>query len=306
MGEVRRRNQFRHDALHRHRRVTVDESGDHESDASRGSMDAMRVAFRSSDHDPISTDQISNEVTDDELTSLYPWPDDRPWVRANMVVTVDGRAQAEDGLTEGISSADDKRVFGWLRAMADVVVVGAGTVRSEGYHALRPKPQFRDLRAAQGRPPAPRLAIVTGSADLDPDSDPFTAPMNDMDVQRPLVLTTSSAPADRVRRLREIADVEICGEVQVDPHAAVDALIARHLMRILSEGGPTLLADFIAADLVDELDLTVSPLLLMQATSGLLAPSGNSTTARRVRLAHILEADSTLLLRYLLEPDTGG
>jgi riboflavin biosynthesis pyrimidine reductase len=102
----------------------------------------------------------------------YRYPNDRPWLRANMVSSLDGSA-VRDGRSEGLSSAADKEVFGVLRGLADVVLVGAGTARTEGYRALRPKEAYAGVRASLGQRPAPVLALVSGRLDLDPDSQLF-------------------------------------------------------------------------------------------------------------------------------------
>ena len=99
----------------------------------------------------------------------YRYPNDRPWLRANMVSSLDGSA-VRDGRSEGLSSAADKEVFGVLRGLADVVLVGAGTARTEGYRALRPKEAYAGVRASLGQRPAPVLALVSGRLDLDPAS----------------------------------------------------------------------------------------------------------------------------------------
>ncbi len=265
----------------------------------------MRLVFPD---DPVDDVDLDVDLNDSAhvtaaLQRAYPWPDGQRWVRANMVVTVDGRAQAGDGLTEGISSVEDKLVFGHLRADCDVVLVGAGTVRAEGYRALRPASAWRDSRVAAGRLPAPCLAIASISLDFDLDSDPFTAPMGDKDVARPIILTTQQAPADRRERLAEVADIVICGSSHIDTQVMLDSLEERGLTRILCEGGPRLLTDLLTAAVIDELDLTISPLLLMRSTGGLLdgAASAGQRSGHALRLAHIIEAKSTLMLRYLID-----
>ena len=268
----------------------------------RDSMVGMHLVYASTESGLAG--RVGSEVDESVLALAYPWPDRGSWVRANMVVTVDGRAQADDGLTANISSPEDKRVFGWLRASSDAVLVGAGTVRAEGYHAIKPREALQESRASLGQQPAPVLAIVTASADLDPRSDTFTAPAAITGVQRPLIMTTHSASLDRLRALEPHADIAICGKSSVDPHLALQTLQERGLRRIVCEGGPRLLSDFIEAGAVDELDLTISPLLLGQDTSGLLAPTGASGASHRLLLAHVLEARSTLLLRYLVRRDS--
>ena len=93
-------------------------------------------------------------------------------MRANMVTSLDGSA-VRGGRSGGLSGEDDQQVFGVLRGLADVVLVGAGTARTEGYRALRPKPAYADLRASHGQRPAPVLALVSGRLDLDPASALF-------------------------------------------------------------------------------------------------------------------------------------
>ncbi|HEX6920860.1 MAG TPA: dihydrofolate reductase family protein, partial [Actinomycetes bacterium] len=85
-----------------------------------------------------------------DLVEAYAYPTGRPWVRSNMVSSVDGSAVV-DGRSGGLSSAADKQVFGVLRGLCDVVLVGAGTARKEGYRAPRPKPDYADLRASLGQ-----------------------------------------------------------------------------------------------------------------------------------------------------------
>jgi riboflavin biosynthesis pyrimidine reductase len=176
--------------------------------------------------------------------------------------------------------------------LADVVLVGAGTVRAEGYGPVRVPQDRQRQREAAGRLPVPPLAIVTRSLDLDLAAPLFTAA-----AVRPLVLTAGSAPQDRRRAAAEVADVVVAGDDRVDMVDAVGALVDRGLTRILSEGGPHLLAELFAADLVDELCLAVAPLVTcghqLRITSGpaLATPAG-------LRVASVLEEDGFLFLRY--------
>jgi riboflavin biosynthesis pyrimidine reductase len=143
-------------------------------------------------------------------------------------------------------------------------------------------------RESNGRPPHPVFAIVTGDLDLDPASPIFTkAPV------RPIVLTTEGA-ANRTA-FDEVADVVVAGSSTVDAHAAVDALRARGLHRILCEGGPTLFGTFIAADAVDELCITIAPSLEAGDARRI---SHGETPPRDMRLATVLRSGETLLLRY--------
>jgi riboflavin biosynthesis pyrimidine reductase len=212
-------------------------------------------------------------------------------LRANMVTSVDGAA-AVAGRVGALSGTADQGVLHVLRALADVVLVGAGTIRAEGYGPDLVPPDEQRRRVAAGHPPVPRLAIVTRSLDLDLAAPLFTA----ADV-RPLVVTTAAAPGARVAAAREVADVVTVGADRVDMSAALDALAERGLRRVLSEGGPHVLAELFAAGQVDELCLTVSPRVLcgheLRVTDGAPLPRPVG-----LRLAHVLEEDDFLFLRY--------
>ena len=214
-------------------------------------------------------------------------------VRANMVSTVDGAATGGSGKSGSINGPADFRVFRVLRALADVVLVGAGTVRAEHYTPLDVPPELRDARAALGRPAALELAVVTARGDL-PDS------LLDSD-RPPLVLTSASAPLDALRaRLGPdrviVADGGTPGAV--DPRAAVAALADRGLVHVLAEGGPTLLAQLVGADVVDELCLTWSPQLVGGPAARVTALPTWFAPPRALSLLHLLHADGVLLGRW--------
>jgi len=213
-------------------------------------------------------------------------------VRANMVSSVDGAASRE-GVSEGLSGPADKRVFSVLRGLADVVLVGAGTARAEGYRPVRPRPERRQRRVASGLSPVPPLAVVSAALALDPASELFAGAE-----ARTLVLTCAAAPARRRDTLAEVADVVVCGQSTVDISAALDELADRGLRRVLCEGGPTLLATLLAAGKVDELCLSLSPLLL--AGNAPRITSGPAVAPVSARLLHLLEEDGWLFLRYAL------
>ena len=247
-----------------------------------------------------------SDLSDADLDSIYgwpQWPSPHPWLRVNMVSTVDGAAASPDGLSEGISSPADRRIFGRLRGLADAVLVGAGTVRSEGYRPARPKPDFADRRAQAGQTVVPVIAVVSRSLNLDLSLPLYTGP-----AVRTVVITSAQADSDRLKATREVCDVEMCGDASVDLQAAVRALNDRGLSRIHAEGGPTLLADLVAADLLDELLLTLSPTIaggsfptgatVPRILEGASIPSG----LRSVRLHHLLEEDSMLFASYRFQP----
>jgi len=237
------------------------------------------------------------ELSDDELLALYSADAGSPWMRVNFVATLDGAASA-GGLSGSLGGPDDLRVFDLLRRMADVVLVAAGTVRDEGYGPMVLHDADMAWRRAHGMPDHPVFAIVSGSLSLDPASRVFTAaPV------RPVVLT-SAAAADSPRgaALSAVADVVPCSAAGspdgVDTVLVRDALVELGLGTIHCEGGPSFLGSLVAADLVDELTLTIDPSL-----EGGAAPRiarGSSPSLRRMRPAHVLRgAGDVLLTRYL-------
>lgn len=227
------------------------------------------------------------DVGHDLLVAAYRYPERRR-VRANMVSSLDGSVTV-GGRAGALGSAGDAVVFDLLRGLADVVLVGAGTARVEGYRGLRPKPAYADLRRAEGQSPAPMLAVVSSRLDLDPGSTLFHGEVG--------TVVVTHAAADRAARdrLAEVADVLVAGTAQVDLAAALDALAERGLTRVLCEGGPLLLGALAAADRLDELCLTLSPRLVGGAGPRLLsAPALDVGLA----LAHLFEDDGVLLSRW--------
>ncbi len=231
-------------------------------------------------------------LTDDDLVVAYVTDRARPWLRVNFVSSLDGAVAAADGYSAGLSGSADKRVFGLLRMWCDALLVGAGTLRHEGYRALRLDPRRRQWRASQGLPEHPTLVVVSRSLDLDPAAAVFAdAPV------RPVVLTTASSPVERREALTSVAHVLVQGDVHVDFAAALGVLRSLGFGQVLCEGGPHVLGALTAADLVDELCLSVAPLLVGPGPDRITA--GPATPApRHLHLRHALQADSLLLLRY--------
>ena len=216
---------------------------------------------------------------------------DAPGLRMNFVSSIDG-AVTREGLSGGLSSDADKRLFGLLRRVADVVLVAAGTVRTEGYTAMRVDPESAAWREAHGKPAHPVFAIASGRLDLDPESPIFT------DAPTPPILLTTPAGAARAPLFADRAEVVVAATAagdRVDGAAAAEALRARGLTRILCEGGPTFFGALIAADAVDELCLTIEPTL--EAGDARRIATGRATP-RNMRLARVLASGDTLLLRY--------
>lgn len=210
-----------------------------------------------------------------------PAPTGRPWVVANMIASADGTASVA-GRSGGLGGPADKAVFHLLRSLADVVVAGASTVRVEGYRPIT-------------RPRATPIAVVSRSLDLD-----WEAPLFTQAAARTIVVTCEAAEPARRRQAEQVADVVVAGTGAVDPVAALAALGERGHRLALCEGGPTLLAQLGATGTLDELCLTVAPLLA--AGDGPRVLTGTALDPpTQLRLASVLEDDGFLLLRYLVE-----
>ena len=172
-----------------------------------------------------------------------------------MIESADGAA-AVDGLSGGLGGPADREVFGLLRALAGVILVGAGTARAEGYRPARVAERWAGLRA--GRAATPPIAVLSGRLDLDPAGPLLAqAPAG----ARTIVITAESAPAARRADVARYADVVIGGEHEVTAAAAVGALAGLGYREVLAEGGPHLLGQLAAAGLIDELCVTISPVL---------------------------------------------
>jgi len=211
-------------------------------------------------------------------------------LRVNFVVALDG-AVAVQGRSGGLGSAGDRRVFRTLRALSDVVLVGAGTAAAEGYRPVLPDSAVGRLRAELGREPVLPVAVVSRRASLSPDDQLVT------DALVPTVLVTCAAadPARRAALAAAGVEVLVCGDDDVDLPTALDQLAGRGLEQVLCEGGPALFAVALAAGVVDELDLSIAP-LLVGGGPGLL-PGGLPAPAR-ARLTRLLTEDDVLFARY--------
>lgn len=204
---------------------------------------------------------------DDQITleEAYSAPlgrhDDRPWVGLSMVSSIDG-STVLDGASAGLSSANDIAVLGQLRAVADVVVVGAGTARGEGY--------------GPPKKPGQRIGVITRSGTVDLDTELFTSGAG-------FVITTETAPVDG-----DAVDVIRVGVDDIDLPAAIAAIpdLCPDARFVQAEGGPTLNGAFAQADLFDEMNITTSPSII--GGSGLRLVNNGPDLAQRFTLEQLL------------------
>jgi riboflavin biosynthesis pyrimidine reductase len=229
------------------------------------------------------------ELDDLGIAERYAYPPE-PWLRANFVTSADGAAYV-DGRSKGLSSDGDMRIFGVLRALADVVLVGARTAQIEEYKPARRRANLASLRT--GRPATATIALASRTLDLDLSGPLFNDAPPDA---RTIVITCAASPADTRAEVAEKADVIVAGEENVDLRQALEALAARGLSRVLCEGGPHLLGQVAADGLLDELSLTLSPTLAGPGAGRIIA--GPEFAARPMALAQVLAEDASLFCRY--------
>jgi riboflavin biosynthesis pyrimidine reductase len=224
-------------------------------------------------------------------------------VRANFVASADGAASVA-GRSAGLQTPGDNRVFGALRDLADVLLVGAGTTRVEGYSAVKVSARRAAVRERFGFAPYVPTAVVSARLHLDPRAGLFTEAPPDA---RTVVITCAQADRQRRADLARVADIVVCGVETVDLAAARAALTERGHRRILSEGGPTLLASLAGAGLVDELCLSLTPKLVGPGGPRIVTGEPWPPVPVPLQLAMLLEEDGALFARYRTrESGSGG
>ncbi len=252
----------------------------------------------------------ATNLSEDQILAHYEWPDE-VWVRANMVSSVDGSAHGPDGLSGTINSTPDKALFSLLRRTCDVIIAGAGTVRAEDYRLPQTRPEVAAARRDAGLAEAPALVVITRTADIPADSRLFTEPISDGYAEGDLMIVTTSRTSDAARaelaaqpRVDEVMDL---GEQDVDLNRLINQLAENGMRRILVEGGPHLLAEFIDQNLLNDLCLSITPVIVgslpPDVQDGRIVVGAVGTgSARQVDLVSAIAADGTLLTRYLVGP----
>ena len=236
-------------------------------------------------------------VDDGRMTDFYTYPDGLQacWVRGNMITSLDG-GTTDDGKSGGLAGAGDRSVFTVMRQQADVILVGAGTVRAENYSGAQFSPAQRQARQRRGQAEVPPIAVVTNRGEFDHDAKRFTR----TEVP-PLIRPSNAAAAGPSSRLGSLAEVVVASGANpeaVDNAAVLKILAARKLFRVLAEGGPSLLGSLIQADLLDELCLTIAPLLVGGSASRIA--TGPAAVHFRMRCSHLLSDDAGYLYaRYV-------
>ena len=243
---------------------------------------SFRTVIRALGPQPAEIDVLDLYMNDTRLA------EGRPWLMLNMIASIDGATTLE-GTSMALGDRDDRAVFQALRAVPDVILVGAGTVRAENYGPVALDEERRALRETQGRSLAPLLAIVTGRLNLDHEAKVFSN-----SEFRPMVITSTNANPGKLALLGDAAEVVVLDELT--PEAILRQLGAAAV--ILCEGGPTLSGQFVASGLVDEINVTVSP-ILVSGDSSRIAQGEPADPPRGMRLDRALAGERSLFLRYL-------
>jgi riboflavin biosynthesis pyrimidine reductase len=221
---------------------------------------------------------------------LLPATPGTPYLGLNMVATADGRATV-GGTAVGLGSPTDQRLLRRLRAEADVVLHGAGTVRA---HRLTPRvpDDLSAERVARGQTPQPAGAVVSGRGALDPAHPYFTSATPDWPR---LVYTANTELGGRLARPG--VEVVVLPGPGLDLGLVLGDLRARGMARVVCEGGPTLNQPLFARGLVDELFLTLAA-RVDAGRDALPLVLGNALPTVRLRLRSVFEREGELFLRY--------
>ena len=240
--------------------------------------------------------KVGADLDDTALVDIYA-AGRRPagWLRTNFATSVDGAITGADGKSGSVNSEADHVVFELLRALSHAVVVGAGTARAEGYPALTVDPRWQVARHALGLPDDLPLVAVTNRGDVPPSF--LGQPVGSV-----LLATHASSPGlDAAREQLGGDQVVVCGEDAVDDRRLVSALTDRGWTQLLCEGGPHLHRSMVAAGVLDEICLSITPVVV--GGDGPRVTAGGGLDAA-YRPAVIVEADGTVMGRWVRRSGT--
>ena len=233
---------------------------------------------------------VAEVEADDVYRDQRPPVGGRPWLMMNMVSTVDGITEL-DGGSGPLGSPGDKDIFGTIRTLPDIIMVGSATAVSEQYNPPSTSVSTKARRLANGAWPVARIAVVSSRLEFD-----LTLPMFQRPSQRPLVITTVDADPLKLDQIAEHADLIRCGIGSVDLPQAMREMNELGAQRVLSEGGPSLNGALLQDELVDEVFLSVAPLMGGSNQRGIAR--GDIPHIHELELRHVLTEDHFLFLRY--------
>lgn len=208
-----------------------------------------------------------------------------------MISTVDNVTEVE-GVSGPLGSPGDKDIFSAVRALPDIILVGSTTAVAERYNPPSTSVSTKTRRLTSGAWPVARIAVVSARLDFD-----LTLPMFTRPSQRPMVVTTTNADPNKIERVADVADLIQCGIDSVDLPEALHQMADLGAQRVLCEGGPSLNGALLDAGLIDEVFVTVAPLLGGGQSRG-IAQGNFIHQIQELELRHVLTEDHFLFLRY--------
>ena len=229
---------------------------------------------------------------DDVYRDSRPMVDGRPWLMMNMISTIGGATEI-GGVSGPLGGPADKDVFGTIRTLPDVILVGSTTAVAEHYTPPSSSVSTKARRLSNGAWPVARVAVVSGKLNFD-----LTLPLFNRPDQRPIVVTTEDADPAGLRRMAQHADVLQCGTGTVDFSKALTQMATLGAKVVLSEGGPSLNGALSAEGLVDEVLISISPLVGGGNSGGIISGPILEQPHEFV-LRHVLTEDHFLFLRYV-------
>ncbi|GAA2778330.1 dihydrofolate reductase family protein [Mycolicibacterium pallens] len=241
---------------------------------------------------PHSTVHEAESLTDDGLRDLLAYPDglQHPLFRANFIASIDGAVTLE-GSGRKLGTPTDRRVFGQLREVADVVLVGATTAKSKPYENLALGPDAQAWRLSRGLAAGLPVAVVSSRGVVPP------AVLSNA-VAPPVVFVSASADADARRVLTQSrAHVIEIADGRVASAAIREGLGALGLHRVLVEGGPTLFSQLVSDNEIDELCLTTSP-KLVGGPARRIAAADHHVEITMQRRGILVGGDGTVIVRW--------
>ncbi|WP_050563517.1 dihydrofolate reductase family protein [Salinispora mooreana] len=239
------------------------------------------------------------DLDEDELHERYALPAHHEgYVRLVTVSSIDGLA-AVDGSSAALTSSGDQRVYRLIKRDADLLLLGAGTVRAEQYGQTALSAPEIARRRANGLPPYPAVAVVTRSLDLDLGGPLFHRSIGGHRQPPPILIVPAAAAADHGTAVADVADLLVAGDQEVNLNQALQTLRQRGHRRIVCEGGPSLAGQLAQADLLDEICMTITPQLLAVAGPRITAgPAGQPAGGQWQLHRSLLDEQGNLFLRY--------
>lgn len=239
------------------------------------------------------------DLDEDELHERYALPSHtESHVRLVAVSSIDGLA-AVNGSSAALTSSGDQRVYRLIKRDADLLLLGAGTIRAEQYGQTALSAPEIARRRANGLPPYPAVAVVTRSLDLDLSGPLFQPSIGGHSQPRPILIVPAAAAAGASTAIAEAAELLVAGDYNVDLNQAIQLLRQRGHRRIVCEGGPSLAGQLAQADLLDEICVTVTPQLPAVAGPRITAgPAGRPAGGQWQLHRSLLDEQGNLFLRY--------